>query len=328
MKKASTPSSHLPDLFFCDAHIDTLSKMLKFGWNSLAEIPDDSPVTAGRLRRSKVGLAVFAIFTEKRDRSLTPLLRTLRMTDTAYSIAHENSEWVELVTDAGGITRARKKGKIAMVLSMENGIAIGNDLGLLRNFYRLGVRLMSLTWNHRNQLGDGVGVPNARRGLTLLGRETIHEMERLGIIIDVSHLNERTFWQVVEVSGGPIVATHSNAFSICKSPRNLTDAQIRAISERNGFVGLNFCGHFLNDSGEASIDDVVRHAYHIAGVGGAKVLALGSDFDGTTNLPAGLEHMGKMGRLIDSFRKAGFSNADIEDLSHRNFLRVFRKVCG
>ncbi|MBI4831903.1 MAG: membrane dipeptidase [Candidatus Lindowbacteria bacterium] len=315
-------------MFFCDAHIDTLSKMLKFGWQRLADIPKDSQVTAARLRQSGVGVAVFAIFTEKHDRALQPLQRTLKMIDMAYSISRENADRLELVTDTAGIARARKQGKIAVVLAIENGIAIGNDLGLLRNFHRLGVRLMTLTWSHRNQLGDGVFKWSSRRGLTELGRGVIREMERLGMIIDVSHMNERTFWKVIETAKGPVAATHSNAFSVSKCSRNLNDEQIKAIAKRGGFIGLNFCGLFLNDSGRgALIDDVVRHACHIAEVGGTGVLAMGSDFDGITDPPTGLEHIGKMGRLVSVFRKAGFTERDISAIAHRNFLRVFREVC-
>lgn len=328
MKKNALSPSRRDDAFVCDAHIDTLSKMLKFGWNTFADIPPDSHVTAARLRRSRVGAAVFAIFTEKYEAALPPHLRTLRMIDMAYSLARENSRWLELVTNTGELVRARKSGKTAMILSIENGIAIGRDLGLLRNYHRLGVRLMSLTWNYRNRLGDGVGAFNGRRGLTSFGRETLREMERLGVIVDVSHLNERSFWQVVEATDKPLVATHSNALSVCGSPRNLSDSQIRAISERDGFIGLNFCSAFLHDSGEASIADVVRHAIHIAEVGGIEVLAIGSDFDGIENPPGGLEHIGKMGKLIAALGKAGFSGSEIDSITHRNFLRVFRKVCG
>jgi membrane dipeptidase len=329
MMKKNTPSrssSHAP--FVCDSHIDTLSKMLKFGWKTFADIPADSHVTAERLRRSAVDVAVFAIFTENYDRAFPPPARTLRMIDMAYSVAQKNSRWLEVVTNMNEIKRARKNGKTAIVLAIENGIAIGNDLGLLRNYYRLGVRFMSIAWNYRNLLGDGVGKYNGRRGLTPLGREAISEMERLGMIVDVSHLNEKTFWDVVETAKRPIVATHSNAIRVCGSPRNLTDSQIRAISKRGGFIGLNFCSAFLNDSGEASIDDVVEHALYIAEVGGIKVLAIGSDYDGILDAPRGLEHIGTMGKLITAFKKAGFSRADIDAIMHRNFLRVFKKVCG
>ncbi len=321
-----TPESVSP--FICDAHIDTLSKMLRFGWDNLGEIPRDSHVTPRRLRQGGVGAAVFAIFTDKYERSLLPLNRALKMIDIAYSVAGQNSDWLELVTDSRGLTRAREKGKLSMILSIENGIVIGNDLLNLRTFHRLGVRLMSLTWNFRNQLGDGVGRGNSRRGLAPFGREALREMERLGIIVDVSHLNERTFWHVVEATGSPVVATHSNAFSICRHPRNLTDPQIRAIAYRNGFVGLNFCNAFLSDSDKASIHDVVKHACHIAEVGGIKTVAIGSDFDGIVTGPVGLEHIGKMTKLIAALRKAGFSQADVEAISHKNILRVFRAVCG
>lgn len=322
-----SPSSN--ELFFCDAHLDTLSKMLGFGWERLADIPSDSHVTAARLRRSGVGVAVFALFTEKYDPRLPPHLRTLRMIDMAHSLACENAEWIELAGDMKSIRRARRAGRIAMVLSIENGIAVEKDLGLLRSFHRLGVRMMSLTWNYRNRLGDGVvGSPARRRGLTSLGRETLREMERLGMIVDVSHLSERTFWDVMEATNAPVVATHSNAHKICKHPRNLTDGQIRAISESGGFVGLNFCPDFLYLGGEASMRDVIRHARHIAEVGGTKVLVVGSDFDGIYSTPKGLEHIGKIGKLAGALRRAGFSDAEVEAIANKNFLRVFRKVCG
>ncbi|GAB4342399.1 MAG: dipeptidase [Candidatus Abyssubacteria bacterium] len=310
------------DLFICDAHVDTLSKMLQFGWSSLAQIPRSSHVTAARLRASGVGAVVLALFTEKNERPLSPQLRTLKMIDLAYSMVHENRDWLELATNAEAILCARRQGRIAVMLAIENGIAIGNDLANLRNFHRLGVRLLGLTWNHRNLLGDGVGRSGGRRGLTAFGREVLREMRRLGMIVDVSHLSERTFWQVMETAEGRIVATHSNARSICASPRNLTDEQIKALSERGGFIGLNFCSAFLSNSGEATIDDVVRHATHIAHVGGVKVLGIGSDFDGIANPPKGLEHIGKMGALVKAFRKAGFSNNDIRSIAHGNFLRI------
>ena len=317
------------ELYFCDAHIDTLSKMLTRGWERLADIPSDSHVTASKLRRSNVGVAVFALFTEKYDARLPPHLRTLRMIDTANEIARSNPGWIELATDIKSVRHARQNGRIAMVLSIENGIAVEKDLGLLRNFHRLGVRMMSLTWNYRNRLGDGVvGSPARRRGLTPLGRETLREMGRIGMIADVSHLSEKTFWDLMEATEQPVVASHSNAFSVCAHPRNLNDDQIRAISETGGFIGLNFCPDFLNLERDASIGDVVNHARHIAEIGGIEVLALGSDFDGIFSTPKGLEHIGKMEKLVGALQRAGFSRKEINAIAHRNFLRVFRNVCG
>jgi membrane dipeptidase len=325
MKK--TPTSN--ELYFCDAHIDTLSKMLKFGWKNFEDVDSDSHVTASRLKRSKVGVAVFALFTEKYEPGSPPHLRTLRMIDMANEIVCANSEWIALANDSKSVRRARRNGRIAMILSIENGLAVEKDLGLLRNVHRLGVRMMSLTWNYRNRLGDGVvGSPARRRGLTPLGRETLREMERIGMIADVSHLSERTFWDVIEAAARPVVASHSNAFSVCGHPRNLTDDQIRAIAETGGFIGLNFCPDFLNLEEEASIGDVVKHARHIAEVGGTKVLAVGSDFDGIYSTPKGLEHIGKMGKLEGPLQGAGFSHREIEAIANKNFLRVFRNVCG
>jgi membrane dipeptidase len=317
------------ELYFCDAHIDTLSKMLKHGWKTIADVPSDSHVTGSRLRRSKVGVAVFALFTEKYEPSFPPHLRVLRMIDMANEIVRANAGWLELAGDTKSIGRIRKSGRIAMVLSIENGIAVEKDLGLLRNFHRLGVRMMSLTWNYRNRLGDGiVGSPARRRGLTPLGREILREMGRIGMIADVSHLSEKTFWDLMETAERPVVASHSNALSVCGHPRNLNDDQIRAISKTGGFIGLNFCPDFLNLEREASIGDVVKHALHIAEVGGTEVLAVGSDYDGIYSTPKGLEHIGKIGKLEGALRRAGFSSREIDATTHQNFLRVFRNVCG
>jgi membrane dipeptidase len=325
MKRSLTSN----DLYFCDAHIDTLSKMLRFGWDGFDDVASDSHVTAARLKRSAVGVAVFALFTEKYDPKCPPHLRTLRMIDTANEIVRNNSAWIALATDIKSVRTARRNGRIAMILSIENGIAVEKDLGLLRNFHRLGVRMMSLTWNYRNRLGDGiVGSPARRRGLTPRGRETLREMDRIGMIADVSHLSERTFWDVIKAAEKPIVASHSNALAVCGHPRNLSDDQIRAISETGGFVGLNFCPDFLNMEKEATVGDVVKHARHIAEVGGIEVLALGSDFDGIYSTPRGLEHIGKIRKLEGALRRAGFSPAEIDMIAHKNFLRVFRHVCG
>jgi membrane dipeptidase len=247
----------------------------------------------------------------------------------ANNIVDRNAGWIELATNMKSVRHARQNGRVAMILSIENGICVEKDLGLLRNFHRLGVRMMSLTWNYRNRLGDGiVGSPARRRGLTPLGRETLREMGRIGMIADVSHLSERTFWDVIGAAEQPVVASHSNALAICRHPRNLSDDQIRAISETGGFVGLNFCPDFLNLESEPSIDDVVKHALHIAEVGGTEVLAVGSDFDGIYSTPKGLEHIGRIGRLEHALRRAGFSPGEIKAIAHKNFLRVFRSVCG
>jgi len=325
---ARSSLSSAREIFICDAHVDTLSKMLKFGRDRLEEIPAASQVTSRRLRQSPVGLIVLACFTEKYDRSFPPALRTLKMIDLAYSIAQDHDDWLELVSDSKGFERVRRADKMAAVLSLENGIAVEDDISLLRIFHRLGVRLMSLTWNHRNRLGDGVGKPRSRRGLTKFGREVVGEMERLGIIIDVSHLNEQTFWDVMESTGGPVVATHSNAYSVRPYPRNLTDDQIRAIANRKGFIGLNFCSVFLRKSTRATIADVITHARHIATIGGPDVVAIGSDFDGISDPPTGLEHIGKLGALLKQLERVGFSQNEIRKLAHGNFLRVFRAVCG
>ena len=183
------------------------------------------------------------------------------------------------------IDRAIAAGKIAAFLSIEGGEALAGSLGVLRMLYKVGVRSLTLTWNGRNELGDGVGASG--KGLTAFGRAVVREMNDLGMLVDVSHLSERGFWDAMKVSTQPLIASHANCRALCDHPRNLTDAQIRAVAGQGGVIGVTFVPDFLG--GETpSVDNVLDHIDHMIAVGGEDCVGLGSDFDGTKELPAGL----------------------------------------
>ena len=172
--------------------------------------------------------------------------------------------------------------------------------------------------------------PNTSGGLTEKGREFVAEMERLGMIPDVSHLSDAGFYDVLEVTRKPFVASHSNARSVCRCTRNLSDEMIRRLAERGGCMGLNFCADFLREvpvgeENPGTIGDIVRHARHIVSVGGMEVLGLGSDFDGI-DTHAELPGVQAMDRLWDALHKAGFRESDIDKIFYENVLRVYRDI--
>lgn len=199
--------------------------------------------------------------------------------------------------------------------------------------------MMTLTWNFPNALGYpslnaeryDPYTPNTSEGLTEKGIEFVQEMERLGMIVDVSHLSDAGFYDVLHYTQKPFVASHSNAREVCRHVRNLTDDMIRKLSERGGVTGLNFCMDFLREPSEkgsyAALADIVNHARHIADVGGVECVGLGSDFDG---IPCNAEISGadQMPRLADAFQKKGFHESEIDRILYGNVFRLYQEILG
>lgn len=218
--------------------------------------------------------------------------------------------------------------KIGVLFTIEDAGVIGTDLNKLRKAYERGVRIASLTWNHENSLA----YPNSgdsdvmNRGLKPFGVEAVEEMQRLGIIVDVSHLNDGGFRELAKISRKPFIATHSNARAVTNHQRNLTDDMLRALADQGGVTGLNFCPAFLREnSKESRIEDMVRHVLHIRNVAGADVLAVGTDFDGIDGkLEVGTPAV--MPQLFDALSLAGLTDEELEKMAHSNFMRVFRET--
>jgi membrane dipeptidase len=210
------------------------------------------------------------------------------------------------------------------VLSIENAEAIGDRVERVDNLWRRGVRIMSLTWNGSNRLADGVG-GSEHGGLSSFGRRVLERMQRLGIVVDVSHLSEAAFWHVVDATRGPIVATHSNAAAVHSHRRNLTNDQLRAIARRGGVVGINFYPEFL---GGDTIDHVLRHVDHMLRVMGPDHIALGTDYDGIGRTPRGLEDASRLPRLTEAMLRRGYRPEVVRKILGDNALRVFRQVWG
>jgi len=213
-------------------------------------------------------------------------------------------------------------GKTAAILTVENGSALAGRLERAEVLARDGVRMVTLTWNGENELGSGHGTD---RGLSPFGREAVRELERQGILVDVSHLNDRGFDGLLEIAEKPFVASHSNARAVCGHQRNLTDGQIRELVRRGCLIGLNFYNAFLrNDGCPATLDDLWRHVEHFLSLGAENCLALGSDADGA-DLPPCLDSPEKFACLYQYFLDRGLSPALAEGILWRNALDLFRE---
>lgn len=230
---------------------------------------------------------------------------------------------------AADIEAAWAQGKAAAILTVENGSALAGRLDRVDTLTRDGVRMVTLTWNGENEIASG---SVTEHGLSDFGREAVRALEGAGILVDVSHLNDRGFADLLSIAQKPFVASHSNARAVCPNVRNLTDDMIRKLADRGGVMGLNFCPDFLEEKpvGEenpGTVAAVVRHAEHIAKVGGVEVLGLGSDFDG---IPTHAQLPGAQGmeRLWEALHGAGFTQDQLDRIFYGNVLRVYRDTLG
>ncbi|MBZ4656365.1 MAG: Membrane dipeptidase, partial [Thermoanaerobacter sp.] len=265
---------------FVDFHCDTLYRLVDKKID-FAERSKEGHVDLQRMKEGKVHLQVFAVFVDPKQMRKNAATMALKMIDKMHEVIEETKEF-RLILKGEDIDKAKEEEKIGALLSIEGGEALEGEISLLRMFYKLGVRALTLTWSLRNDLGDGVdSVKEA--GLTSFGREVVKEMNRLGMIVDVSHLNEKGIWDVVELSEKPIIASHSNAKTLCSHRRNLTDKQIKAIAQKGGVIGINFAPQFLRDEGQATLEDVLNHIDYICELVGEDYIGFGSDFDGISS---------------------------------------------
>lgn len=315
----------LANLRIVDAHCDTLWAAPK-QQRDFTQRSAQGHIDIPRLQEAGVVLQFFALFSDPAHGSHGYTRKALEMIDRFYQAVNKSEGFWPLLW-RHQIDKVRAGEGIAGLLAIEGGEALGGSVEILRCFYRLGVRSVGLTWNGRNELADGQMETGSGGGLTRAGVEVVQEMERLGMLIDVSHLSDHGFWHVLEVAKGPVIASHSNARSVCAHLRNLTDEQIHALAERGGFIGMNLMPDFLREDGQARIDDVIRHIDHMANVvGSAAHIGLGSDFDGVDSLPDGIGHVGDLPRIADALLRRGYSDADVRGIMGENILRVLELV--
>lgn len=314
-------------MFICDCHCDTLTEL----YNKNASLYENElHFDIKRQIALGGGLQFCAIYvpTEvfRYQGGLRYTLCLLDKYNQEIKKLHENGIdvlQVRTAEDAGNVL----KHKAATLLAIEEGGAIDGSLEALRCLYELGVRAMTLTWSNRNDIADGINEEATGSGLTLFGKQVVAEMNRLGMLVDVSHISTAGFWSVIETSTKPIIATHSNAKSLCSHPRNLNDEQIKALAQNGGLAGITFAGQFLEeDWRNACIESVYKHIdYMLNLIGNDDHIGFGSDFDGISHPPYNIQGVQDYKPLIEYLSKY-YSDETINKITHQNVINLLQKV--
>ncbi|MCL4425648.1 MAG: dipeptidase [Firmicutes bacterium] len=328
MTVASEPLSWHQRAIVVDAHCDTLLPLVR-GQKTLTQRSEAGHIDLPRLQEGGVKVQFFAAYVEADYKPDRALKRAIQLFDVFFEQIREAPQAITPATNMAEIKTAVAAGQVAAILAVEGGEAIQGDLGVLRMLYRLGVRSLGLTWNQRNDIADGVGEARTRGGLTEFGVKVVQEMNRLGLLVDVAHLSEAGFWDVCDVSEKPFVASHANSYALCPHRRNLKDEQIQALAEKGGVMGITFAAGFVDEEEKkATLARVLDHVEHVVSLVGPDHVGLGSDFDGTRKVAAGLEDVTRLPAITEGLWKRGFGEEDVRKILGGNFLRVLEEVMG
>ena len=310
--------------YVADLHCDTVYRI---GENGLFSI-ENSHLDLQKMKSANYSLQTFAAFVDTAH-TTDGWAKCLSLIETLRCEIEKNSSVISLLQKGEDLEKNMARGLMTALLSVEEGGVIGTDISRIKILYDLGVRMMTLTWNHKNTLASpafdcdrNTSEFSTSEGLTPFGLEAISEMEALGITVDVSHLSDRGFCDVAENTRRPFIASHSNARRLCPVPRNLTDDMIKTIGSRGGLIGLNYYAAFVGCSG--GFDQLSHHAIHIAKKGGVDCLALGSDFDGIEDNP-----LIPNCTVVPDFRRnlscAGFTEDEIDKIMYGNVKRFIEE---
>lgn len=286
---------------------------------------DRGHIDLPRLQACGIRLQIFALYIEEKYKPVGSLKRALQLLELFYRNMALCRNDLKLIYSRRDLAELLQEDKTGVLISIEGGEALEGDIGVLRMLFRLGVRGLGLTWNQENQLATGVGNGVGGKGLSALGRKVIKELNRLGMIVDLAHINEKGFYDALKVSSKPVIVSHANARAICDHPRNLSDDQLRALRDAGGVIGLSFCPDFV-DKKRTTIERLLDHFVHVAEVAGVNHLGFGSDFDGIETVIPGLEDVTAMPTLVKGLAARGFSHCEIEKITAKNFLRVVNDI--
>ena len=373
-KSADTEASTIhQSALVLDTHVDTPQRFVDEAWDFT------SPLNGGSLnlesaRQGNLAGTFFALWAEPTQWRNRYAHRTLELLDGVLQQVRKHPAQLALCTTPAEILAARAQNKFAILLGIEGGHSIENSLALLRLYHQLGVRYMTLTWANSNDWADSSGdiddpmIPH-HDGLAPFGREVIREMNRLGMIIDVSHASDKTFWDVLETTRAPILATHSSARALTNAPRNLTDEQLRAVAKNNGAIMVNFYSGFIDENFRNAINQLkserseahrileaefaarnqpvpfsasnaidrayaaqvprpplsslIDHIDHIAKIAGIDHVGIGTDFDGISSLPDGIDSAADLPKVTAALHARGYTAEHLQKILGGNLLRVF-----
>jgi membrane dipeptidase len=327
-----------------DTHIDTPLMLEKPGWDFMTRhtpgpAPDENHVDLPRLREGGLDAAFFSIWMAGTVTGPEAVKRALILIDRVRSLAEQHPNEIVLATTAAEVRAAHRAGKFAALMGMEGGHMIADSLAVLRDYHRLGVRYLTLTHSVNTNWADSSGDKPAHNGLTAFGKDVVRELNRLGVMVDISHVADKTFWDALETSKAPLVASHSSMRAISGHARNMTDDMIRALGARGGVVMINYSVGFLsNERYEAqqkgvptaelprvSWEKIIDHIDHAVKLAGPTHVGLGSDFDGTT-VPDGMEDASKLPKITAALLAKGYSEQDVKNILGENILRLLERV--
>ena len=350
-----------------DSHIDTVQRLLVMG-EDLGKRWDVGHVDIPRLREGGTHAPFFALWVPVYFPGAEAVRRTLDLRDAMQSMLDAHRDEMELATTAADIKRIVKAQKIAVFLTVEGGHTIDDDLRVLRMFYQLGIRSMTLTHSRNNNWADSATDKPVHNGLTDFGKEVVREMNRLGMVVDVSHVSDKTFFDTLAVTTKPVIVSHSSMRAISDVPRNVSDEMLWALAKNGGVVGISFGEGFVNPldaealesaiktettapllTGRAlddyaaedvrtlfghrvkvaaTVEDVANHVDHAVKIAGIDHVGIGSDYDGVSGPPNGLDDVSKMPALIEVLLERGYAERDVKKILGENYLRVIREVTG
>jgi membrane dipeptidase len=334
-----------------------------FRFLDLSKRVKDTHTDIPRLREGGVGAQFWVAYVPV-ERKKSPVTETLEQIDVIHQFIHDYPDDFEFAGSVDDILRVRKKGKIASLMGVEGGHSIDNSLGVLRSYYRLGVRYMTLTHSADTDWADSCAGKGSHHGLTKFGEEVVAEMNRLGMLVDISHVSAETMRHVLRVTKAPIFFSHSSAFALCDHPRNVPDDVLKLVTANGGLVMVNFYSGFLTPTAKqvlmrqdqfesdlrkkttddkemqlaidrwrkdnpmppASIHDVVDHIEHIIKLAGIDHVGLGSDFDGVNSVPTQLEDVSKFPMITQELLNRGYKKDEILKILGGNLLRVMGEV--
>ena len=300
-----------------DAHCDFLYGAMEYGYD-INSLRRDQSMHLPYMRQGNVKMQMFACWYDSKLKT-PPLQQGLTMVDCYNRMLKANPIFVPFSKDFNP-----NGDKIAAVLTIEGGEICEGSLAMLRIFKQLGVKTMTMTWNDNNELA-GAAMARRQKGLTILGKEMLREMNEAGVALDVSHLSDDGIRDALQLSNRPIFASHSNARALVDSPRALPDDLIREIALQGGVIGVNFYTPQLTTKKQASIEDIVNHILHIVSIGGVDCCCFGSDFDGMSIYPKDLKNSSDYPALCEALLMAGFSEEQVSRIAYWNLHRYLAK---
>ena len=345
-----------------DTHVDTTPK-LQTDWK-FTEEHADGHVDLPRLKKGGLNALFFSIYMSGNVTGPKAVNDSIERIAEVHKLAHDLPDQIVLCVTADQVRAARKQSKIAALMGMEGGHMINNSLPILRMYAALGIRYLTLTHSVNTDWADSSGDKPKHNGLTDFGKDVIRELNRLGVLVDVSHVSDKTFWDALEISKAPMIASHSSCRSLCDHPRNMTDEMIKALAAKGGVIQINYHVEFLDNSAagyykkaepvyrelmekqgvqadpaklrdqiaerigpppKVSWERIIDHIDHAVKLVGADHVGLGSDFDGAM-MPEGMENVSHLPKITEALLRKGYSAPDIKKILGENLLRVLEQA--